>query len=265
MIVLRDRRVVFRAVACCVILMLLVPYVSATVSSTTIPKSTDPDHEDRPEAIATLKNHIAYVGEDQEIRMGGTIQYIDTISNGAGITNLQEIRDDYLVIASSIPLMHTSAEIAKAREDLSDQTKLFLEKTKAQMVLFNGTTNDMKASLRAYQNETRNALSGNESPHWLANESARLTLFNKASMDRFRTLRGLAKQGINTTFLQNLSEQIDARRPDLQCALSNQSATALENTNDGIKTLTREFREQVASSLASREIEMKRDAMMAMK
>lgn len=260
----RERKVIFRVVACLAILMLLVPYVSATVSSTTIPKSKDPNDADRPDAIATLKNHIAYVGEDQDIRMSGTIQYIDTISNGTGITNLQEIRDDYLVIASSIPLMHTSGEIAAAREDLGVKTKLFSEMTKARMVQFNGTTSGMRASLRSYQNETRNARSGNESSHWLANESARLTLFNKASVDRSRILVSLAEQGMNTTIARNISEQIDAQRPGLQSALSNQSAKALKSTNAVIRTLTRQFREHVATARAAHQIEMKRDAMMAM-
>ena len=259
-----DRRVGFLAVACCVILMLLVPYVSATVSGTAIPNSRDPNDADRPEAIASLKNHIAYVSEDQDVRMSGTIRYIDTISDGAGITDLQDIHDDYLVIASSIPVMHTYAEIAAAREDLSAKTKLFSEETKARMVMFNGTTDDMRAGLRSYENETGNAPSGNGSPHWLANESARLTLFNRASMDRLRTIRSLDRQGINTTVIRNLSEQIDALRPGLKEALTNQSAEAMESVNTAIRDLTHAFRADVASVRASREIEMKRDAMMAM-
>ncbi|MDD4138288.1 MAG: hypothetical protein PHT99_10435 [Methanoregula sp.] len=262
--VLTDRKGAARAVAWCVILMLLVPYVSATVSSATIPQSPDPNYEDRPEALASYKMHIAYGGEDQDVRMSGTIQYIDNISSGTGVTTLEQIHDDYLVIAASVPLMHTYAEISKAREDLRVQTQLFSEETKAQMVLFKGTNSDMRGSLRVYQNETENARSGNESPHWLANESARLTLFNKASMERFRTIRSLEKQGVNTTLIQNISGQIDAMRPVLQKVLINQSSPALKTTNAAIRTITHDFRENVASSRAALAIEMKRDAMMAM-
>ena len=263
--VLTDRSAAARAVAGFMVLMFLVPFVSATVSSATIPQSTDPNYEDRPDALASYKMHIALGGEDQDVRMSGTIQYIDTISRGAGVTTLQEIHDDYLVIASSIPLMKTYAEISKAREDLRVQTQKFSEETKVQMILFNGTKNDMRTALGKYQNETGQARSANESPHWLANESARLTLFNKASMERFRTLRSLEKQGVNTTPARNLSEQIEAQRTDLRKSLSNQSAPALKTTNAAIRTLTREFRKNMASIRAARAIELKRDAMMAIK
>ncbi|MDD1694415.1 MAG: hypothetical protein LUQ71_06790 [Methanoregula sp.] len=264
MIDIRDRQVAFRAGACLVVLMLLVPFVSATVDSDTIPKSQTPNQADRPETIASLKMHTAYVGEDQDVRMSGTIQYINNISRGAGTTTLQEIRDDYLVTASSIPLMGTSAEIIKARENLRILTQRFSEETRARMVQFNGTKGDMRASLQSYQNATANALSGNESIHWLANESARLTLFNRDSTKRMLQIKDLGKQGINTTLAKNLSEQIDAQRPVLQKVLTNKSAEALATTNTAIKALTLEFRKNVASSRAALVIEMKRDAMMAM-
>jgi len=65
--------------------------------------------------------------------------------------------------------------------------------------------------------------------------------------------------------MKNISSRIDAQRSGLQQALSNQSAEALKATNTAIKTLNGQFRENVASSRASYDIAMKRDAMMAMK
>jgi len=252
-------------VAYLAILMLLVPYVSATVDSTTIPKSTAPDAVDQPDVIAALKTHVAYVGEVQDARMDGVILYVNNISDGTGITNLQQIQDDYLVIASSIPLMHGYAEIAKAREDLRVQTQLFSEETKAQMVMFNGSDADMRSCIRSSTDAVDNAFSGMTDSLWLGKDSARLTLFNQASVQRTLLLRSLGKQGIDTTLARNISDQIDAQRFSLQDALTNQSAEVLKSTNTDIKTLTRQFRENVASSRAALAIEMKRDAMMSMK
>jgi gas vesicle protein len=84
-------------------------------------------------------------------------------------------------------------------------------------------------------------------------------------VQRTLLLRSLGKQGIDTTLARNISDQIDAQRFSLQDALTNQSAEVLKSTNTDIKTLTRQFRENVASSRAALAIEMKRDAMMSMK
>jgi hypothetical protein len=262
---IRDRNLVFRAGAGLLLLLFLVPFVSAAVDRATIPKSTDPDYADRPDAIATLKNHIAFVAGDQNLRMEGTIRYIDAISNGTGTVTLQQIQDDYLVIASSIPLMKTSSDITRAREDLRVQTEKFSEETKAQVVKNRGTNTGMRASIRAIANEsvsletnsTRGAL-------WLRNESARLVLFNKESNDRKSILSELANRSIDTTVAKNISEQIDSERSSLQGALTNKSSRALQSTNIKIKDLNRQFRENIAGIRAVMAIGMKRDAMMAM-
>ena len=260
-----DRKAGFRIVACLVVLMLIVPFVSAAVNSTTIPRSPDPNDADRPDMIATLKTHVAYVGETQDARMEGVILYVDNISSGTGVTTLEQIHDDYLVIASSIPLMHTYAEIAKARDDLRVQTQLFSEETKAQMVKYKGSNDAMKPYISMSVNATEDALAAVNASLWLAGDSARLTLFNKDSDNRFLLIRNLGKEGIDTTVMKNISGQIDAQRAGLQAALSNQSADALKTSNTAIKTLNRQFRDNVASARASHEIAMKRDAMMAMK
>ena len=78
---------------------------------TTIPVSTDPLAQDNPELISCLKTHVAYVSQTQDARMEGVISYIDTISNGQGSGNLRDIREDYLTVASSIPLMQTADDI----------------------------------------------------------------------------------------------------------------------------------------------------------
>jgi len=260
-----NHTAVLRAVACLAVLMFFVPCVSAVVDSTTMPKSTAPDDVDRPDVIAALKTHVAYVGEVQDARMNGVIMYINNISDGSGITDLQQIQDDYLVIASSIPLMHTSAEITKARDDLRVQTQLFAEETQARMVMFNGRDDEMRNCIRTSTDAIDNASVSLTDSLWLANGSARLTLFNQASEERMLLIRSLDKQGINVTPARNISEQIDAQNASLRDALTRQSAEALKSANAAIKTLTRQFREDVASSRAASAIAAKRDAMMAMK
>ncbi len=230
-----------------------------------VPKSTDPNAEDRPEVIATLKAHVAYVGVVQDARMNGVIMYINNISNGAGITGLQQIQDDYLMIASSIPLMHTSAEIARARDDLRLQTQLFSDETKARMAMFGGNDDDMKASINSSTAVFDNAFSGLTASLWLANASSRITIFNQDSDRRLLLLRSLDRMGIDTALARNISDQIDAQRSDIQDALNNRSAAALVSTNTVIRDLSRQFRENIESSRAAFAIQVKSDAMTAIK
>jgi hypothetical protein len=236
----RDRQVVIRAGAGILVLMLLMPLASALVdSSTTIPVSRDLNAQDSPATIALLKHHVAFVGVGQDARMDGVIRYIDNISRGTAITNLQQIQDDYLVIAASIPLMHTSDDISKARDSLRVQTQLFSEETRAQMVKFSGSNADMRESIRSSTDTADKVIARAKDSLWLANESARLTLFSQESVRR-------------SIILTNLSQ-----RSNLRSALSNQSVAALANTNDAIKTLNRQFRDNVASSRTALAIETK--------
>ncbi len=263
--VLRYRSRAFRAGIALIFLMLVVPLVSAVVDPDSIPRSTAPDHADRPEMLDLQKTHIAYVANDQNTRMTGTIRYIEIISNGTGTVDLQQIQDDYLVIASSVPLMQTAADIDKARESLGARAREFSDESKAKMVLYNGNTTWMQACISSmanasasrYANTTRGEL-------WLRNESSRLMLFNQESVDRKRAIAELGKQGANTTEIRNISLQIDAQRSNIQGSLTNKSSVALQSTNVMIKTLNREFRQNVADVRAKLAISVKRDAMMAM-
>lgn len=264
--VLPYSKIAFRAGIVFVLLMLIAPSVSAAVNPDTIPRSTAPDHADRPEAILLEKTHIAYVACDQDTRMNGIIRYIEIISNGTGAWRLRQIRDDYLVTASSIPLMQSSAEIEKARDSLGTCAREFSEETQSQMLLFNGSATRMQACVRSMANASavRNA-DNPDGELWLKNESSRLLLFNRESSDRKRIIADLGKQGANTTLIRNISLQIDAQRPNIQGALMNKSSTALLSTNVVIKDLNREFRSTVADTRAALAIAMKRDAIMAMK
>ncbi|HEX3001795.1 MAG TPA: hypothetical protein VHN82_05430 [Methanoregula sp.] len=248
------------------LLLLIAPFVSATVDPDTIPRSTAPDHADRPEAILLEKTHIAYVACDQDTRMNGIIRYIEIISNGNGAYRLRQIRDDYLVTASSIPLMQSSAEIGTARDSLGASAREFSEEMQAQMLLFNGSTTRMQDCISSMANASavRNAGSPDHGL-WLKNESSRLMLFNRESTDRKRIIAELGKQGANTTRIRNISLLIDAQRPNIQGALMNKSSDALQSTNVVIKDLNREFRRTVADTRVSLAITMKRDAIMAMK
>ena len=249
-----------------VLFLLIASPVSAELDPDTIPRSTTPDHADRPEAILLEKTHIAYVACDQDTRMNGVIRYIEIISNGSGVYRLRQIRDDYLVTASSIPLMQKATEIEKARDTLGASAREFSAETQAQMLRFNGSAERMQDCIRsmAKSSAVRNA----ESPDgglWLKNESSRLVLFNRDTINRKQIIAELGKQGANTTVIRNISLQIEAQRPNIHGALINKSSSALQSANVEIKDLNREFRRNVADARDALAIAMKRDAIMAMK
>lgn len=248
-----------------VLIALIVPLASAVVDPDTIARSSSPDHADRPETLAPLKLQIAYVADDQNTRMTGVIRYIDRISNGTATVTLQQVQDDYLVTASSVPLMQTSDEIQKARDQLGRLALDFSDEAKAQMVRFNGSSTNLEATIRVTANVTASIRSNSTaSTPWLRSEWARLVVFNQESIDRTKIISELGDQGVNTTQIANISRRIDAQRPVLQSALINRSSIALQTTNAAIKLLNREFRQNVADTRAALAIEMKRDAIMAM-
>ena len=255
---------IFRVALCLLTLMLVVPLASAVVTSDTLPASKDPNYADRPAAIVTLKNHVAYIGELQDARMAGVIKYIGNISTGNGTVELEEIRDDYLVALSTIPLMQTSDEIVKARDGLRTYTTEFSEETQTQMSRYKGNSKSLLLSTRASVNAADGDIIRHNGTLWLADEAARLTVFNRDSMQRTRMITTLTNHSVDTGIIQNLSEQIDAQRPSLQGALTNKSITSLKLTNEKIRVLTKEYRDTVQKARAAWALQTKLDAMMAM-
>lgn len=254
----------FFVAVCFLAIVLLIQSASAVVNVDTIPASKDPNYADRPEAMVSLKNHIAYVCELQDARMGGTIRYIGTISNGNGTATLDQIRDDYLISASSIPLMPTSDEVLKARDNLHMYTTRFSDEVTIQMVRYNGNSSALLLYTRAAVNAADASILRANGTLWLSDTSARLDVFNRDSMDRTEQIGVLRTCSIDTAGMQNLSEQIDAQRPALVQALTNRSVADLKTANEKIQTLTKEYRDAVESARAAWLIRAKIDAMTAM-
>jgi hypothetical protein len=238
---------------------------SLTADGNPVPASKDTLAQDNPELIGPLKTHVAYVGQTQDARMDGVIDYIDTISDGTGSGSLREIQEDYMAVASSIPVMQTADDITDARTKLQRQSRLFAEETKHQIVTFNGSTDAMRAKTSASMQVVEDSITNLKESLWLAKDTARLTVFNQESEQRTAVLRSLTKKGIDVSQARNISEQIDARRTDIQKALSSKSVSALKAANQGLKLLNREFRTTVEESQTNYQIEMKRAAILAMK
>jgi hypothetical protein len=238
---------------------------SLTTDGNPVPASKDALAQDNPELIGPLKTHVAYVGQTQDARMDGVIDYIDIISDGTGSGSLREIQEDYMAVASSISVMQTADDITDARTELQRQSRLFAEETKLQIVTFNGSTDAMREKTSAAMQPVEDSITNLKDSLWLAKDTARLTVFNQESQQRAAILRTQTKLGIDISQAQNISQQIDARRNDIQNALSSKSVTALKTANQGLKILNREFRTTVEESRTKYQIEMKRAAILAMK
>jgi len=244
--------------------LFLVTAVCALMDGVEIPASTDPLDRDRPENIAALKSHIAYVGESQEARMNGVISYIDTISGSAGAGKLRQIQDDYLAAAATIPVMQTADQINSLRDDMCVQSRLFAEETRAKMGMFNGKPDGMQKAVDTSMNAFDVSLNSMTDPLWLSRESARIVVFNRESQERNFTIRSLKDKGVDITQAQQISDQIDAKRSDLEAALRNNKDGAITKVNTGIKSLNQEFRNTVSTYQTNLEIQMKSVAIMAM-
>jgi hypothetical protein len=259
-----NRQKLLRVLLFFLVISLLAASVSAALDRDTIPVSKDPLAENNPEIVSALKTHVAYVGQTQQARMDGVIAYIDRISGGNGTSNLHYIEEDYMATASSIPVMQTADEITEAREELRTQSQLFAEETKAQIVLFNGSTDDMRGSISNSVQSVDNSYSSMKDSLWLAKDTARITVFNQASQQRTALLNSLSKQGIDISLARNISQQIDTQRSAIQKALSDNSVSSLKTANSGLKALNRQFRGTVQVYRTDMQIQMKQAYVLAM-
>lgn len=256
-----SRRIIAGLLFSCLIIGSALAVVSDEI---TLPKSNDPLSRDDPSMIASLKTHIAYNGQVQDARMQGIISYIDTISSGEGSGDLRNMREDYLIVASSIPLMHTADDIQEAQLELQRQSRQFSETTKAMIAFYNGNTTIMRNEAAAAEAGMEKTIRDQNETLWLAHESASLSVFNRESRERTAIIRNLGKQGVDVSLAKNISKQIDAHRPELRKILTNQSLPALEVLNSDIKSQNRNFRKILDEYRQSLTIEMKRAAILAM-
>ena len=241
------------------------PFASAILENTDIPQSTGPLNKDNPEDIAFLKTHTAYVGVMQQARMNGVIGYIDRITEGTGTTNLRWIQEDYLAAASSIPLLYTSDEITAARDEMKAQSLRFLDETNIQMATFNGKDVNLKANISESEADAETFFERTHDSLWLMKGSARLAAFNASAEKRSALLLTLAGKGVDITEIRKLSEQIDAKRSDMQEIVVKHQEGAVLSLNSGIARLNNEFRSSIVDAVKKHEVQLSAAALLTMK
>ena len=255
-----NRQVIFRIGLCCLLLLIAVGVPLASAATEIIPLPVQQQQnlspQDNPALISALKAHAAELAGFQKARMDGVISYITNISGGSGGVDLQMIEEDYLATATSIPLMGTVDEIDAARSNMGDLTRQFSEETKAQMQIFNGSTEDMRSSINDSIASVGESVDGVKGYAWLAGDAARLQVFDLAVMKQNELLASLSSRGIDVSAAQSVADQIAAQRTVLVDALKNHDDAALTTTNAVIKSLNQQFRNDIATYRAKLEIQM---------
>lgn len=246
------------------VISLFVPIVGALSDSTAQSGSQNTIIQDNAELLSSLKMHAAYIGKIQQARMDGVIQYIDQISGGTGSAHLQQIQEDYLMAAFSIPIMRTVDEINTAREEMRQQSILFADETNTQIMMFNGTTDEMRANANSNMAVIENTFNSIMYSSWLSSETTRLTVFNQSSERRNAILGTLNTQGLDISLAQNLSDQIDEQHSELENALLQNRDEALLSITGGLKQLNQQFRNTIENYQMKALIQMKSADMMAM-
>ena len=245
------------------IILVIAPLVSALPDNTAQSGSRNTIIQDDAELLSPLKTHAAYVGKMQQARMDGVIQYIDRISEGAGSAYLQQIQEDYLIAAFSIPIMRTADEINTAREEMRQQSILFADETNNQIMMFNGTTDEMRATAHAHMQIAEGTFNSIMYSSWLASETTRLTVFNQSVERRTAVLETLSAQGLDISQARDLSNQIDVQHLELEDALLQNRDGALPSITSGLKQLNQQFRNMIDSYQMSALIQMKSADMMS--
>jgi len=246
------------------VISVIAPIVNALPDNTAQSGSRNTIIQDDAELLSSLKMHAAYVGKMQQARMDGVIQYIDRISEGTGSAYLQHIQEDYLMAAFSIPIMRTVDEINTAREEMRQQSILFADETNNQIMMFNGTTDEMRATANAHMQIVEGTFNSIMYSSWLASETTRLTVFNQSAERRTAVLDNLSAQGLDISYARNLSDQIDVQQSELEDALLQNRDGALLSITSGLKQLNQQFRNTIDSYRTSALIQMKSADMMSM-
>jgi hypothetical protein len=247
----------------CVILV-IAPMVSAIPDTTAQSRSQNTIIHDNAELLSSLKMHAAYIGKMQQARMDGVIQYIDRISEGTGSVHLQQIQEDYLMAAFSIPIMRTVGEINTAREEMRQQSILFADETNTQIMMFNGTTDEMRANANSNMQIVEGSFNSIMYSSWLASETTRLTIFNQSAERRTAMLETLSAQGLDISYARNLSDQIDVQHSELENALLQNRDGALLSITSGLKQLNQQFRNAIDGYQMTAMIQMKSADIMSM-
>lgn len=242
---------------------MIIPIVSGSTGNSAPEGNQNTIIQDNGELLSSLKTHVAYIGKLQQARMDGVIQYIDRISEGTGSANLHRIQEDYLIAAFSVPVLRTVDEINAARDEMREQSILFADETNTKMILFNGTTADMRTNANSQMQIIEGTFNSIMYSSWLSSETTRLTVFNQSSERRTGILDTLSAQGVDTSQAQNLSEQIDSQQSAMENALLQNRDEALQSITSGLKFLNQQFRNTVEAYQMNAMIQMKTADMMA--
>ncbi len=246
------------------VISVIAPMVSALPDNSAQSGSRNIIIQDDVELLSSLKMHAAYIGKMQQARMNGVIQYIDRISEGTGSAHLQQIQEDYLMAAFSIPIMRTVDEINTAREEMRQQSILFADETNNKIMMFNGTTDEMRANANSSMRIVEGTFNSIRYSSWLSSETTRLTVFNQSAERRTAILDTLSDQGLDTSQGRNLSDQIDVQLSEFEDALLQNRDGALLSITSGLKQLNQQFRNTIDGYQTSALIQMKSADMMSM-
>jgi hypothetical protein len=132
---------------------------------------------------------------------------------------LRWIKEDYLTAASSVALMNTSDDVENSRQKMAQQSKLFYDETKNQILIFNGNFDEMKASINSTEQTIDSPADNFNDSVQLIKSSARLMAFVQSAKDREDLLNKMSAEGANITDPQEISDQIDAERMDMERSL----------------------------------------------
>jgi hypothetical protein len=247
------------------IAVLLVPLSSAISGDSGNLNSQNYLAKDDPQIIASLKSHIVYIGESQQARMNGVIRYADSISNGTGVDDLQWIQEDYLMAASSIPLMYTSDQINAARSEMQDQSIRFADQTANQLVFFNGNVDSMRSFINDSMLGFNDSFNDPNHTQWLTTARARLTVFNESANDRNATLSLLKGQGVDVTRAEKISDEINAEHTELMSVLMHKGDITIEQVNSKIRILNQNFRNVIREYRVNMQVQAQFAAVRAIK
>jgi hypothetical protein len=193
------------------------------------------------EHIAAMQAFVAYAGAKGDAQMDGAINYIGTISNGAGTAPLSAIESQFTGTVTSVQSMTTGDQIQQAESQLKTDRTDFMSTAKSSLKEYNGTGKALEQSINASVMAQSATLQGLESTWWTDRQTARMDEFNTNDQRREAVLSNLTAKGIDVSQAQAVENQIQQEGNVLNAALTSHDESAIKAANEDLATLNQQF------------------------
>jgi hypothetical protein len=192
--------------------------------------------------IEIRQAHLAWLYAIHEIGLKASIDYIDVISNGTGVDDLNSYLSDFQNQYDIITSITTHVGLNNAIRQIKQITKDFRQELRSQITTYSGNGLTLLNEIKLAIEDNQTYIDGLESQYWTVKKTNDLDIFDMR-VDRAQDiLDKLKNRGYNITEAQNKLNEIIDKRTDLEAALDQKDYDEIGKVLREIHDLSKELR-----------------------